>query len=183
MAAAARTAGFLMAISESGLVVHIDEIIGAESLSQRYRFLSVVADRMPDLRCIVHDDACHLAQMAALQKGTSALSQRLANLRFVVDEFHSTAHVGQWCKENCLPGLPQNQAVLDNFPTSMAESVNHNFSPFGHTIHHMGPYLAKFFAAEMADIHNIKLLQIARDKGQVAERILDSIYPSLASAL
>ena len=33
--AAARTAGFLFAISHSGLVVHLEELIGAESLSQR----------------------------------------------------------------------------------------------------------------------------------------------------
>ena len=32
-------AGFLLAISSSGLVVHFEELIGAESFSQRYAFL------------------------------------------------------------------------------------------------------------------------------------------------
>ena len=49
-------AGFLLAISSSGLVVHFEELIGAESFSQRYCIPSRI---FRDLQTVVHDDACH----------------------------------------------------------------------------------------------------------------------------
>ena len=45
--AAARTAGFLTAVGASGIIMQVDELIGAESLSQRYRFLVTTAARVP----------------------------------------------------------------------------------------------------------------------------------------
>ena len=71
MAAAARTAGFLPAVSASGVVVHIEELIGAESLSQWHNFLC-------DLDGVVHDDACYLGRTAESQKGSSGLGLWLA---------------------------------------------------------------------------------------------------------
>jgi hypothetical protein len=56
VAAAARTAGFLTAVSASGVV--------AESLSQRCRFLARLAARLPTLKVVVHDDACRLRLIA-----------------------------------------------------------------------------------------------------------------------
>ena len=41
--AAARTADFLTAVSASGIVVDIDELVCAESLSQRYSFVAKLA--------------------------------------------------------------------------------------------------------------------------------------------
>ena len=165
MTAAARTARFLTAVSASGIIVHLEELIGAESLSQRYNFVCALASHVSTLSCIVHDDACHLGLMAKSQKGSSSLTRRLADeVRFIVDAFHSTAHVGEWCRDNCLPDLPQNEALLRNFPTSIAESVNHNLSPLGHTFHHMGPYVAKLTAMEVADVHNLKVLRCLEDK-------------------
>ena len=60
VATAARTAAFLTAGSESGIVVDLEELIGAESVSQRYRFVArayaVTQDdctrrRMPSATC------------------------------------------------------------------------------------------------------------------------------------
>ena len=53
--AAARTAGFLFAVTESGLLLDVMELIGAESLSQRFHFAAQCAHRLPSLTCIVHD--------------------------------------------------------------------------------------------------------------------------------
>ncbi len=64
---AARTAGFLAAVSASGVIVNIDELIGAESLSQRYRFLNELASRTLSLQIVVYDDVCHLRLMAETQ--------------------------------------------------------------------------------------------------------------------
>ena len=46
---ASRSAGFLMAVSESGLVAGLDEIITAETLSQRYAFVASMADEEEEL--------------------------------------------------------------------------------------------------------------------------------------
>ena len=61
---AARSAGFLTAVSSSGIVVDVGELIGAESLSQRFCLLGKPAARLPSLAVIVHDDACHLQLFA-----------------------------------------------------------------------------------------------------------------------
>ena len=88
----------------------------------------------------------------------------------MIDGFHATAHVGAWCKKNCWPDLPANLLLLDGFPTSIAESVNHNLSPLGHTFHHMGPYVAKLTAAEVADVRNLKVLNSLEDAQGVRAR-------------
>ena len=156
--AAARTAGFLFAISHSGLVVHLEELIGAESLSQRYAFLLHVLQQFPDLQTVVHDDSCHLHFMAQTQKSGSVLAEKASKLSFIVDAFHSAGHVGQWCKAHLMPDLPANKEKLAGFPTSIAEVVNASFSPLKHTIHHMGCFMAKFVLTELVDVHNMKVL-------------------------
>ena len=74
---AARTAGFLTACSESGIAVDMEELIGAESLSQRYRFAASLAET---LKKIVHDDACHLRLVAENQKDEIDLSSRQSSI-------------------------------------------------------------------------------------------------------
>ena len=59
----------------------LDELIGAESPSQRYRFLARLAARVPTLKVIVHDDACHLRLMAESQQKRTAIATRLAQRR------------------------------------------------------------------------------------------------------
>lgn len=92
---AARTAGFLFAVTESGLLLDVMELIGAESLSQRYHFTAQCAHRLPSLRCIVHDDSCHLKAMCIRQRGDSPLAARLADFDFVIDGFHASGHTCQ----------------------------------------------------------------------------------------
>ena len=163
VAAAARTAGFLFAISHSGLVVHLEELIGAESLSQRYAFLLHLLQTFPHIDTVVHDDSCHLHFMAQSQKAGSVLAEAASRISFIVDAFHSTGHVGQWCKNNLMPDLPANKEKLGGFPTSIAEVVNASFSPLKHTIHHMGAFMAKFVVAELVDVHNMKVLLSLKD--------------------
>ena len=177
---AARTAGFLTAVSASGIIVDLDELIGAESLSQRYRFLGAVASRAPSLKVVVHDDACHLRLMAESMRDESPLAKRLAcDVRYIVDEFHASGHVGAWCKAHCLPSLPANRALLQgfpnpeampSFPTSICEVVNSELSPLGHTIHHQGRWVCQLVVNEIADVHNLKRLRDTRDRAAVAKR-------------
>lgn len=168
--AAARSAGYLFAVSESGLLFDMLEIIGAESLSQRYHFAAQVAHRLPRLQTIVHDDACHLKAMCHKERQTSAMAARLADMDFIIDHFHSGGHCGEWCKTTCLPSLQRNKDILKGFPTEVAESVNAQFSPLGHCFHHYGPWFAHLVIHECADVHNMTKLEALADKRRVAEK-------------
>ena len=157
-------------VSCTGFVIDLHELIGAESLSQRYHFAARLADRLPLLTTLVHDDACHLALMALDHRQSSVTAARLAEMSFIVDEFHAPGHTGGWCKDHCLPSIEANRAVLKNFPTDIAESVNSNFSPLGHTVHHMGQWFSQLALSEMVDVHNLVRLQSCRDRQRVASK-------------
>ena len=91
---ASRSAGFLTAVSASGIVGALQEIITAETLSQRHCFLAEVATDIPELITVVHDDACHMRVFARCQAAASSggsLGSRLALLRFIIDRPHTAA--------------------------------------------------------------------------------------------
>ena len=76
------------AVSESGNIGALHEVITAETLSQRYCFLAQVAIDMPELQTLVHDDACHVRVFSLCQTTgapTGSLAERLSRLRFVID--------------------------------------------------------------------------------------------------
>ena len=167
---AVRTAGYLTAVSASGVIVDVAEIVGAESLSQRYVFLAELATRAPNLRVVVHDDACHLRLMAEANRHDSDTAQRLASMAYIVDEFHASGHVGTWCKTHCLPHLKKNTELLDGFPSSICEVVNSELSPLGHTIHHFGQWTCQLCVNEMVDVHNMKVLRRQRLASEAARK-------------
>ena len=152
--AAARTAGYLLAVSESGLIFDMLEIIGAESLSQRYHFAAQIAHRLRSLQIIVHDDACHLKAMC--QREAQSSSQR-RSLWGVVQDHMLTKPAA---KQGCVKG----------FPTEVAEAVNSQFSPLGHCFHHYSPWFAQLVLQACADVHNMSRLQALGDKSRVKER-------------
>ncbi|CAK0858744.1 unnamed protein product [Prorocentrum cordatum] len=169
--AAARTGGFLTAVSASGAIVDIDELVGVESLSQRYRFLAVLKSRHPDLKVIAHDDARHLRSMVEANRASSPIAEELAaDVACIVDEYHASAHVGAWCKKHCLPSLPENQAPLRKFPTNICEVKNSDLSPLAHTIHHMGRWMCILAVAEMVDVSNRRVLALAEARRGVERR-------------
>lgn len=63
-----------------------------------------------------------------------------------------------------MPQLEQNQGLLRDFPTDIAETVNSEFSPLGHTIHHMGRFFAQLVLHEAVDVHNLSRLLALKDK-------------------
>ena len=124
-AAAARTAGYLTAVGASSVVVDVDELVGAKSLSQRYRFLARLASRLPGLAIVLHDDACHSRLMGESQLQRTHTATILATaMCYVVDSYHAPGHVGVWCAEHCLPHLPANKFLLDGFTTNICEVMN-----------------------------------------------------------
>lgn len=123
----------------------LHELIGAESLSQRYRFATILAHRLPDLQTLVHDDACHLHFMCKEHQQASAIAQWLGNFNFIIDKFHAPGHVGDLCRQHCLPDLAGNKSILSKFPTDIAETVNSQLCPLGHVVHHMNKWICQLF--------------------------------------
>ena len=76
----------------------------------------------------------------------------------IVDEYHSSGHVGQWCRENSTPQSEANKDLLDTFPTNICETMNSELSPLGHVIHHMGRWISQLHMHEMVDVLNMKTL-------------------------
>ena len=150
-----RSAGFLAAVTESGIICGLGKIITAETLSQRYCFLADVANVTPGLQNIVHDDACHLRVFARARRDDGPLASRLAEMRYIVDRPHSLNHVDPECQAICFPTVPANMEALATSPTPINESVNAQLSPLKHIVHHMQKWVCFFIVSECADEHNI----------------------------
>ena len=102
---ASRTAGFMLAVTESGIIGGLAELVTAETLSQRYCFLADIASQMEELKILVHDDACHVRVFAKTHEDSGVpLTVRLAReMLYVVDRPHSRGHVDPECIANCFP--------------------------------------------------------------------------------
>jgi hypothetical protein len=170
---ASRSAGFLLAVTESGLVAGLQEIITAETLSQRYSFLADMADAEPELKGTVHDDNCHVRVFARThRREDNEMSKRLSSDDFfyVIDRPHSRGHVDPVCMKECFPDTEKNSAFLRDFPTPICESVNSDLSPLAHTVHHMQRWLCFFVTSECVQVHNELLEQRRKEKAERLER-------------
>jgi hypothetical protein len=151
-----RTAGILCACLSSGIVCGFREIFGAESLSQRYMFLSSLVELLPELELVVHDDSCHVHRFAERRAGQSARANRLAppRVQYVCDLFHSSGHVDEWCKEHCNPRSEKFKPLLEEFRTSVCEFTFTWLSRYKHQTKHMSRLGFNFFLLEMISAHN-----------------------------
>ena len=104
----AKTAGLLRACLSSGVITSLREVFGAESLSQRYLFVSELVGLYPDITAIVHDDACHMHKFCEARATCSQAAACLAPQRvhYICDEFHMVGHTDAWCKVHCNPKAP-----------------------------------------------------------------------------
>ena len=127
-------------------------------------FLSRLASRWPQLAIVCHDDACHLKLFALQHRRSTAIAERMATMDFIVDRFHAPGHCGEYCAQHCLPTIEENKGLLGTFPTDIAEIVNSEMTPLGHTIHHMGKFFAQLVVSECTDVHNLSRLLALRDK-------------------
>ena len=59
-----RSGGLLVACRKDGLIAHVSEYQGPESLSQRYCFLASLKASYPSMCICIHDDGCHLRRYA-----------------------------------------------------------------------------------------------------------------------
>ena len=119
-----RTAGILALVSSCGLFVAVDELIGAESLTQVHLFLFAVffIAKVPPPKVLAYDDACHLLKFWQLREAKSAFVQWLFHhqkMQLVVDRFHFRNHDAPFCRKWVDPS--KCNALHHNTQTEAAE--------------------------------------------------------------
>lgn len=151
-----RLCGWLIATTSNGFVVHAKEFVGAESIPQRYFFLAEIAAHVPELRVVVHDDACHLRKFATKQQGQSTVARRLAfpHVQYIIDKMHARGHVDQWCKANCHPEVPSNAEAIRGLKTPACETKNSVLGRHKFALRHMRKRTASFYLLELIDVRN-----------------------------
>ena len=130
-----------------------------ESLSQRYFFVSELKTLYPELRLIVHNDACHLHKFSAARQSHSLQAASIAPpaMKYAVDGFHATGHTDGWCLANCHPKNPDLVEELHDFRSSVCEFTFTWLSRYKHQTKHMSAFSFKFFLLEMIDAHNMRV--------------------------
>jgi hypothetical protein len=142
-----KTAGMMCACLSTGLIVCVAELFGSESLSQRYLFLSKLRHLYPELKLVVHDDACHLHKFSEVRAGECHYASLLAPplMRFVCDEFHMVGHTDAWCLAHCNPKAPDVRPSLEGIRTSVCEFTFTWLSQYKYQTKHMSQFGFLFF--------------------------------------
>ena len=102
----------------------------------------------------MHDDACHLCTYATSRAAESSEAQELAQLKFVIDEFHMAGHTDPWCLANCHPRSPEVAQRMEGVRTSVCEFTFTWMSQYRHQTKHVTEHSFKWFLMEMFDEHN-----------------------------
>lgn len=167
----AKSAGMLCACLSEGVILHMQEIYGCESLSQRYFCVAALKALLPSLSTVVHDDACHLHKYTQRRATHSAAAADIAppNVTYVCDKFHMAGHTDEWCKQTCDPALPANAARLHGIRTSVCEFTFTWLSKYKHQTKHMNEYGFHFFLLDMAWSHNEIIFQGGYRPEEVAD--------------
>eukprot|EP00973_Karenia_brevis_P076934 10683128-Karenia_brevis.AAC.1 len=130
---------FLVSVTPEGFVTHVKELY-------------------PELGVLFYDDSCHLRCFAAKFASLSSLAQQIAypSLKFVLDRFHATNHVDEWCIENVYPETDENSPLLEGINTSRNEILFQWMAKYKHMFRKMGQWTGNFFAQEVMDLPNEK---------------------------
>ena len=169
-----RTAGVMCVCASDGTILAFRECFGTESLSQRYLFASAVKSLYPELRIMVHDDACHLHKFCANRAGDSAQARAIAppELRYICDHFHIKGHTDPWCLVTTHPGIPGNAEELVGIRTSVCEFTFTWLSQYKHATKHMSQFGFQWFLLEVIDAHNQFVAQSRTDHLRFCERFV-----------
>lgn len=115
-----RFGGILLACTPDGHILHVQEFTGCESIPIRYFFIGDLCAAVNEIRCIIHDDSCHLYKYALSHQSAAgasaspeavALRQRLASLAWSLDRFHSKGHTDERCRKMCHPEVHKDGLV------------------------------------------------------------------------
>jgi hypothetical protein len=151
-----RSGGFLVSCTSEGYITDAFEFMGTESLSQRYLFLARLKGSYPELKVVVHDDACHLRQFCENRRGLGPFADGMAypNMYYILDRFHAPGHVDVWCRQNVCPSLPENANLMQGKNSSICEITFSWLRRYKHMFRTMNQWTANFFVQEMIQGRN-----------------------------
>lgn len=151
-----RSTGWLFACAEDGFIIHLKEFIGAESLAQRYFFLAEIKSKAPNLRVVVHDDACHLRRYSDARRSASSIAADLAypTVTYVVDHMHFKGHVDPWCRQQCDPKSAANAPLMEHVNSAACEQLFARLGRHKFSVRGMNQLTAAVFLNEMSALRN-----------------------------
>lgn len=142
----------MFAVAGSGHVVHCAEFSGSETIPLRWFFCAQVKHAVPEWRCLVHDDACHLKRFSQKHKSRCALAQDMASMLFILDKFHAQNHRDPYCALHCHPS--QHTEVMSGFDSSACERVNSIVGRHKFCMRQMGAGVRNFYLQEIIETRN-----------------------------
>ena len=148
-----RSGGWLVACAADGAVLDAVEFLGGESLTQRAAFVARLKERYPFIATVVHDDSCHLRRF--MDHWCRSCPQLcFPAMHYVIDKFHAVTHCDAWCRANCAPSTPVNEARVAGVNSSACELLFSWFSLYRNSFRHMGQETAHFFVNEVLLMRN-----------------------------
>ena len=152
----ARSGGFLVACTPDGVVIDAFEFMGSESCAQRWFFLARLKELFPQLKVVLHDDACHLRRFADNRSRLSAFAWELSypQMCYILDRWHARNHVDAWCKENVHPGNDENAPLIQGRNSSRCEILFSWLRKYKHMFRTMGRWTSNVFVQELLEMHN-----------------------------
>ena len=159
------TAGILISTKPCGIIPHVDELFGCESIKQVHgsivEFLGTVT---PETRNILKlwffDDMCHLKPYSekAKNREPSEITELFASLSKAVDKFHFPGHkkTDLYCREKCNPTVELKKLNIDVVNSPACEQAFKWINRFKN-LKTMNEAHFKFFLLYMIDLHNLHI--------------------------
>ena len=159
------TAGVLISAKPCGIIPHVDELFGCESIKQVHgsiiEFLASCSSEVRDkLQLWMFDDMCHLKPHSERKevRKQSEITEEFALLAKSVDKFHFPGHKksDSYCRQNCNPNIELNKLGITEINSPACEQAFKWINCYKN-IKTMNEARFKFFLLYMIDLHNLHI--------------------------
>ena len=185
------TAGILISARPCGIIPHVDELFGCESIGQVHggivEFIgSMSCESREKLKLCFFDDMCHLKPYSEKRqiREESDITEHFACMGKAVDKFHFPGHkvTDKYCRENCNPVLELKKLEIEVTNTPACEQAFKWINAFKN-LKTMNEAHFKFFLLYVTDLHNLhiqnKLTSVANPLND--DREIEDIMAGLSS--
>ena len=148
-----RTGGILVMGKPCGILTHVEEIFGAESISNVAEMVEKALVELPTTQVVVYDDACHLNRHV---RNRGKVYAELSKREMRVDRFHFPNHVDPWCKKNM---DPNKSSLLRDVNTEKMEQVFAWVKGYAGSLKYMKRSTFNFMILDLIDRHNDELMK------------------------
>ena len=159
------TAGILISSRPCGIIPHVDELFGCESINQVHgsiiEFYGGLSQEARDkIKIWMFDDMCHLDPHSKKEEvaNQNHLTKQFANLKKCVDNFHFPGHKksDQFCQENYNPAKVMKELGISKINSPACEQAFTWINRFKN-LKTMNEGRFKFFLLYMLDLHNLHI--------------------------